>query len=53
VAGLGRSLTFYLLLGALALAAAVWTAVESELSMVGMYLVLLSHGIVSVYKRPA
>jgi hypothetical protein len=48
---LRRSLTFYVLLGALALAAAVWTAVVSELLMVGMYLVLLSHGVVSVYKQ--
>lgn len=48
---LRKSLTFYLLLAAVALAGAVYAVAASELAMIGIYLVLLSHGIFAVYRK--
>jgi hypothetical protein len=48
---LRRSLPFYLLLGGLALAGAIYAVAASELAMIGIYLVLLSHGVFAVYKK--
>jgi len=41
----------HLLLGALALAGAAYAVAAAELSIIGSYLVLVSQGIVSVYKE--
>jgi len=48
---LRKSRTFYLLLATAVLAGAVYAVAASELSMIGIYLVLLSHGIFAVYRK--